>query len=133
MLAPFMLAFVYIPAALGGILCLQVIRRLPGKRLHVLVVAGLLVVAGGVWLAWSALFRPESDLLTPAWFQDTLGRLQLTEHRLLPSWWLSEGLLESASGRWSEGVLFLTLMISNALFCRAGGWLDGGTDLSGRL
>ena len=47
-----------------------------------------------------------------------LGRLQFTQHRLLPSWWLSAGLLEAAGGNWSEGVLFLALMIANALFCR---------------
>ncbi len=34
--------------------------------------------------------------LTIAWFQDVLARLQFSEQRLLPSWWLSTGLLEAA-------------------------------------
>ena len=36
----------------------------------------------------------------------------------MPSWWLSTGLLAAADRTWSECVLFLTLMISNALFFR---------------
>ena len=69
-------------------------------------------------MAWSLLSGPKSDLLTPGWFQEILGRLQFSEQRLLPSWWLSTGLLDAAAGEWSESVLFLTLMISNALFFR---------------
>ena len=61
---------------------------------------------------------PESDLLTPTWFQEMLGRLQFTEQRLLPSWWLSSGLLEAARDAWSESLMFLALMFSNALFFR---------------
>jgi ABC-2 type transport system permease protein len=70
--------------------------------------------------------RTEGDLLTPLWFQEMLARLQFSEHRLLPSWWLSAGLLEAAhnqttpTGRasWAESLLFLSLLISNALFFR---------------
>ena len=47
-----------------------------------------------------------------------LRRLQMTEARPLPNWWLSTGLLETAGGDWSEGVLFLGLLIANALFFR---------------
>jgi ABC-2 type transport system permease protein len=47
-----------------------------------------------------------------------LDRLRITQHRLLPSWWLSAGLFEAARRDVSESVLFLALMISNALFLR---------------
>ena len=47
-----------------------------------------------------------------------LGRVRFAQYRLLPSWWLSAGLLEAAGGDWSEGLKFLALMIANALFCR---------------
>ena len=118
MVLPLMIAFVVIPVAVGAVLCLEVVFRMPGKRVQVLFLLGLAVIAAAVWFSWSLVGRPESDLLTPRWFQDTLGRLQLTEQRLLPSWWLSSGVLESAGGAWSEGVLFLTLLIANALFFR---------------
>ena len=75
-------------------------------------------------LCWSLLKKTESNLLTPVWFQEMLGRLQFSEHRLLPSWWLSSGLLEAARDTtrsrhsWAESLLFLSLLISNALFLR---------------
>lgn len=118
LMLPLMIAFVYIPVGLAAILCLEILYRVPGKRMLIVGVMVLLVIGAAVWFFWSVVARPESDLLTPRWFQDMLGRLQLTEQRLLPSWWLSSGVLETARGAWSEGVLFLTLLISNALFCR---------------
>ena len=69
-------------------------------------------------MAWSLITGPESDLLTPGWFQEVLGRLKFSQQRLLPSWWLSSGLLEAARSEWSESVLFLILMVANALFFR---------------
>ncbi len=74
---------------------------------------------------------PRNDLLTPNWFQEILGRLRFSEQRLLPSWWLSAGLLAAASGTsgaWAESVKFLALTISNALFFRLlASWLAGRT------
>jgi ABC-2 type transport system permease protein len=58
------------------------------------------------------------------WFQELLSRLQFSEHRLLPSWWLSSGLLEAASTAststggyqpWAESLMFLAVLTSNAL------------------
>ena len=34
--------------------------------------------------------------MTPEWFQELFSRLRFTEQRLLPSWWLSTGLLEAS-------------------------------------
>lgn len=118
MLLPFMVAFVYIPAGIGAILCLLIMYGLPDKRLYVLLLAGGLLAVGALWIAWSLLTGPQNDLLTPGWFQEILARLNFSERRLLPSWWLSSGLLEAARNVWSESVLFLVVMIANALFCR---------------
>jgi ABC-2 type transport system permease protein len=118
LLPPFMVAFVYIPAGLGAIVCLAIMYRLPSSRMYVLVIAAVLAIAGGAWLGWSLIRGPESNLLTPAWFQEVLGRLRISERRLLPSWWLSSGLLEGARGVWSESLLFLTVLTANAFLCR---------------
>jgi ABC-2 type transport system permease protein len=118
LLLPIMLAFIYIPSAIGAILCLVVMHRLSRHRVRLLSLAGLLLVGAGSWIAWSVLAGHETDMLTPAWFQDLLGRLSFSEQRLLPSWWLSSGLLEAARGAWSESVLFVALLTSNALFFR---------------
>ncbi|MGA2032562.1 MAG: hypothetical protein ABSG68_09915, partial [Thermoguttaceae bacterium] len=117
MLPPLLIAFIHIPAAIGAVLCLAVVYGLPRHRAHVLLAGGAALLAVLLWLV-SSLVRPEGDLLTAGWFQEMLGRLQLTEYRLLPSWWVSAGLLAGAGRQWSDGLMFLVLMISNALFFR---------------
>lgn len=118
MLLPFLLAFVYIPAAMGAMLCLFIVYRLPRGQVTVMVFLGVTILGGLGALAWSILATPTNNLLTPDWFQEMLGRLRITEHRLLPSWWLSAGLLQATARELSDSVLFLVLMISNALFFR---------------
>lgn len=118
MMFPFIFSFVYIPAGIGAIICLLIVYFMPEKRRFVVFIFGGMLLGAGYWLFWSLFKGPESDLLTPTWFQEMLGRLQLTERRLLPSWWLSSGLLEAARDSWSESVMFLALMFSNALFFR---------------
>jgi ABC-2 type transport system permease protein len=118
MLLPFLISFLYIPVAISAIVCLCVVRHLPDSRTAIFWIGGILLALAGVWIAWSLLNGPESDVLTPGWFQEILGRLQFSEKRLLPSWWISSGLLTAAKGNWSESILFLTLLVSNALFFR---------------
>ena len=47
-----MVAFVYVPAATGAILCLVVVRFVPRRRLAVAVAAGLAVVLGAIGVSW---------------------------------------------------------------------------------
>jgi len=118
LLLPFLVAFIYIPAGVGAILCIWIVRRMPARRGHLLLIAGGLMMAAAAWLYWPLAAGAESNLLTPEWFRTMLDRMELTERQFLPSWWLSSGLLEAARREWAESVLFLTLMIANALFCR---------------
>jgi ABC-2 type transport system permease protein len=126
LLLPFMAAFVYIPGGIGAILCLLFVHYLARLRRQVLLVAAVAILACIAVFAWSVMGKTEGNLMTPLWFQEMLGRLQFSEHRLLPSWWLSSGLLEAARndggapGRasWSESLLFLSLLVANGLFLR---------------
>jgi ABC-2 type transport system permease protein len=118
MLLPCLVAFVYVPAAIGAMICLFVVYRTPNSRLTILVGSCVFVLASSAWLAWLLLGSPTKALLTPDWFQELLGRLQFSEQRLLPNWWLSQALLAAAGKAWSESVLFLTLLVSNALMFR---------------
>jgi ABC-2 type transport system permease protein len=118
MLPPFVVAFVYAPVSLGAILCLEIVYHLPKNRLQIMVAAGVLLLVGALWIFSTLILGPEKDILTPGWFQEMLRRLQFSQGRLLPSWWLSTGLLEVAGKGWSEGMLFLTLLIANALMFR---------------
>ncbi|HUY36973.1 MAG TPA: hypothetical protein VMV69_29915 [Pirellulales bacterium] len=124
-IVPFLLGFVYIPGALGALAAMAIVRWLAGHRARLIGLAGILVPTALAALAWLLTRDLENDLLTPAWFQEMLARLRISEARLLPSWWLSSGLLEAArahghddAGRkaLAESVMFLVLTISNALF-----------------
>ena len=72
-------------------------------------------------------------MLTPDWFEQISDRLRFAEIRLLPSWWFSTGLVEAMRRPvigdrfpWSESVMFLVLLISNALFFyQVAVWLSG--------
>ncbi|HPP54536.1 MAG TPA: hypothetical protein PK777_16400, partial [Thermoguttaceae bacterium] len=135
-LVPFLAAFSYIPAAVGAMACLVVVRWFPGARM--LFLAGVIVVllAGGAWVVRGLSSTSPGDLLTPNWFQSILHRLRFSQHRMLPSWWVSMGILEASQPKqpapwttrppWAESLLFLGLTISNALFFRQVAGAAGG-------
>ena len=125
MLPPFMLSFVFIPSMLGNIACLMLVAWLPKIRLHAVSTIFVLACAGGLWLGWSTMSATTSDRLSSAWFEEMFGRLSITEQRILPSWWLSTGLLEVARPAQTQSELlaslgeaakFLALLVANGLF-----------------
>ena len=124
MLVPFMITFVVIPASIGSILCMLVVAGLPRLRLHALSISFALVAVGIFWISWSTFSSTKSQLLTTAWFEETLSRLAMTEQVFLPSWWLASGLLDAALRGESpdltnqstrEALKFLGLILANAL------------------
>jgi ABC-2 type transport system permease protein len=131
LILPLMLAFVMIPAALGGIACMALVGWLPRMRLHALSIAITASCVGLLWLGWTFLSQPKLDVMSAAWFERTFARLAITEQKLFPSWWLSSGLLEAArpaeKGQVSgflEAMKFLSLLIANAMVLQlASAWL----------
>jgi ABC-2 type transport system permease protein len=133
LLLPFMIAFVVIPAAVGGICCMALVAWLPRLRLHALSIAVGVACLVGIWLGWSLLSQPRADAMSAVWFERTFARLAFTEQKLLPSWWLAEGLIEAArteaTGSISpkglaEAFKFLSLLVANALLLHlVAGWL----------
>ena len=102
-----------------------VVRSFPDHRLAILVGAGVVVAVGVAWMAWGVVNAPPGDLLTPSWFREISGRLQIPDYRLLPGWWLTTGLVDAANGVPDESVLFLALIISSPLLFRLAALLDG--------
>jgi ABC-2 type transport system permease protein len=124
-LLPFIVSFVYVPAGVGAIACFVVVNWLPRLRVHALAMAAILLAAICTWFGWSLLTDVELNILTPRWFLEMSDRLRFTEQRLLPSWWLSAGLLEASRNArfpddayrpWSQSLLFFLLLLANALF-----------------
>lgn len=119
-LLPYLVSFVYIPAAGGALVCLALARFVPKLRVFLVTVAVVLGILGLLaffrWVSW----LPRSDVLNVQWLERTLDRLSITQFRLLPSWWLATGLLAMASGNYRDGIMFLLLIAANALFLQ---WL----------
>ena len=123
MLPPFVISFVVIASAVGAIACILLVRFLPRLRINPLfLAAAAVVVLFAVSIALVLSVTTSEDMLTRPWLNRTLARLELAQQRLLPSWWLSSGLLEAAhasgdrqASAWRESVLFLSVLVSNAM------------------
>lgn len=133
LMLPFMLAFVTIPAAVGGIVCMALVGWLPRLRLHALSIGLTAACVLALWLGWSFTAQTKVDTMSAAWFEQTFARFAVTEQKLFPSWWLSSGLIEAArnddNGRLVspgliESMKFLLLLIAHALILQlAASWL----------
>jgi ABC-2 type transport system permease protein len=128
LLAPLILSFVYIPCGVGAISCLIIIHKLPHLRKIIVVGAFLVLIIVAAPLVWRTVTSPQSKLFGSEWFQETLYRFRFTQQEWLPSTWLTNGLLDAARTPTAvpkdnsvdlpiaKSVLYLALLISNALF-----------------
>ncbi len=116
-------SFAYIPCALGAIVCLVLMNRLPHLRRIVVGVLAAAVIGGAYFSIWRSLNISNADLLGAAWFKETFHRFEFTRGEWLPSTWLSNGLLEAARPvtldpndlPWLESGKYLIVLVSNAL------------------
>lgn len=109
----FSIPFVLLCAILGTIITLVAVRWLPRFRPAVWVMAMLLL---GVCLFF---FKPDAgqsdDEISFILSRLTPG-MKVASYPLSPSWWVSEGIMVAARGRWSRAFLFMGLLTSNVLF-----------------
>lgn len=133
LLLPFLISFVFLPAAFGSLACLLLVTYLPRVRVHALAIVCVLLLGGAAYWSWSFVTANPNDIMTPLWFQGVMARLRHSEQRLLPSYWLSSGLLEAAhpaatdaGDSWRESLGFLSVLISNAMLAPiAVAWIGG--------
>ena len=119
MVLPMLVAFVFIPAGIGAILLLAIMHLFPRKRVHLLALGVGIAGRGPRSGSSGRSSRGRKPICSlPAGSRKCCDRLQLAQEKPLPNWWLSSGLLEAAGHAWSEGVMFLGLLIANALFFR---------------
>jgi ABC-2 type transport system permease protein len=133
LLLPFMISFVFIPAAIGSICCMLLVAWMPRLRVHALSIGVGIVCVVAIWLGWSMFSQSRIDAMSAAWFERTFARLAVTEQKLFPSWWLSSGLIEAARTErdgsvsapgFGEALKFLALLVAHAILLQfAAGWL----------
>jgi ABC-2 type transport system permease protein len=116
----FFLAFAVLPGSLGALACLLIARFLPRKRKHVFAAIGALLLAGVAWMAWSLWLRFKIDAAGRAWLTSLVEQMTGFDLVLLPSQWITKGLL-AASYHDPQGpadALFqLALLAANAGLC----------------
>jgi ABC-2 type transport system permease protein len=109
----YLLAFVVIPGSLGAVASVLVANFLPRRQKSVLLALSVgSIVAGVVWVAraWKSPAEPFSE----DWLDGMLGKLAFSQHSLLPSRWMSAGLVASARGEWSAGLFYLFVLVAHA-------------------
>ncbi len=135
-LLPLLIAFAVIPSAVGTLACLFLVAVAPRFRRAVIGILAVLLLSGVVSLIWLIFGGRQSEAMSALWLQSTLARLRLAEQRVLPSWWLSTGLLEIAHGGAQgtlQGIGFLCVLLSNALLLPRVVGAVGGADFATHL
>lgn len=116
----FFLAFAVLPGSLGALICLLIARFLPRTRKHVFTAVGIAVVATVGWLAWKLWLRFQIDSLGKAWLTSLVEQTTSFDVILLPSHWITKGLLAASfdDPQGPADALFqLALLATNSGLC----------------
>jgi ABC-2 type transport system permease protein len=111
----FAVPFLALGAGLGSLIVLAAMRWLPRGRSLLIGILVLLALAavGGVFVLMRGYRHADSEeafILT-----NLVPGLKFAVQPFLPSWWMAEGIMAGSHGLWGRGLLFLLLLISNAL------------------
>lgn len=110
----FSLPFLVLCSGLGTLLTLLIVRWLPNtpRIRRILILAGLFVLVF-VWWFCRDLYRPDDEL------QFNLTRLvpglTFASNALVPSWWVSEGIMALSRSQWFRGAMLWGTVTSTAL------------------
>ncbi len=108
----FLFAFILIPGSLGAIGAILIANVLPRRLKTVLIASGVLLVAAVALLARRLIATPGA-VLSQDWLDSLLGQIAFSQHALLPSRWMSKGLIDAARGDWREALFYLGVTAAN--------------------
>ncbi len=109
----FLIGFVMIPGSLGAIGAILLANYMPRRAKTGLAILIGLVVVGIAYLSYR-LLRTPGETLSRDWLDALIGQLAFSQHPLLPSTWLSKGLIGSARGDWTVGLFYLMATSAHA-------------------
>ena len=107
----YLLSFVLFSGSLGAIGAFVVANFASRRPRTVLAVLGLVLLAA-VLLLVSGVWQSPGEILTRDWLDGVLDRLSFSQNPLLPSRWLSHGLLAAARGDINLAVYYLLVVFS---------------------
>src|SRR5687768_1454390 len=110
--------FVVLPSALGSWAAVTLARHMDRKSFQVtlILVGGLALVIGAQWLRPESITDEMLETRVLAVLDRMLMKTRFTMFPLLPSYWLSTGVLNWAERAFSGTLFFTLVLFSNALF-----------------
>ena len=107
----YLLSFVLLAGSLGAMGAFCVANFASHRPRTVLAVLGVILLASLILLV-SGVMRAPGELLTRDWLDSVLDRLTFSQNPLLPSRWLSHGLLAAARGEAEPALYYLLVVFS---------------------
>jgi ABC-2 type transport system permease protein len=110
--------FIVLPGVIGAWLAICLARYLDRRSFQVALVAGSLVLLGLAAFYWQTQAATDDLLETRVLevLDQLLARTRFALFPLLPSYWLSTGVLQWADGAISSAMFFVLVLLSNTLF-----------------
>ncbi len=109
----YLFAFVLIPGSVGAVAAVLVARFFPRRQKSILAALVGATILGGIWIA-SRVWQDPDDAFSTEWLDSLLDRLSFCQQPLLPSRWMSKGLVEAAKGNWADGLFYLAVIAGHA-------------------
>ncbi len=109
----YLIGFVLFAGSLGSIAAILVANYLPRRPKTILAIVTGVLLLGGLSVGARLLSTP-GEPLTRDWLDGLLSRLTFSQHPLLPSRWMSKGLVGTARGDLVVGRFYLMVTWANA-------------------
>jgi ABC-2 type transport system permease protein len=110
--------FIVLPAVVGSWLAVNLARHLDRRSFQVaaLAVAVLLLAGAAIWLKPEPVADESLETRVLAVMDRLLMKTHFAHFPLLPSYWLSSGVMQWSEGAWTAAGFYLLLLLSYALF-----------------
>jgi ABC-2 type transport system permease protein len=110
--------FIVLPGVMGSWCAICLARYLDRRSFQIALVAGSLVLLGLAAFLWQTQAATDDVLETHVLevLDQLLARTRFAQFPLLPSYWLSTGVLQWADGAISSALFFVLVLLSNTLF-----------------
>ncbi len=109
----FLLGFVLIPGGLGAVGAVLVANYLPRRRKTILILSTIAALLFALTLTTRILKVPRDDLARDG-VGILLDQIAFSQNPLLPSRWMSKGLIGAARGQWRDGAFYLAITAAHA-------------------